>query len=134
MSLSRFGQLIDLARRHEPGLAAWLTGAQERWQAGEKLNVALGLSLADAVRARNAALNCAADTVRAELPEASDWTVAGRLEKEIDRFETNVLPRLRKGFSPERLSPVAGQIHQAFASGARMLRCRRKLFDLIKTR
>jgi hypothetical protein len=112
----------------DPVVSAWLSHGVTRYRSGERLDVALGLTGAAAVNARNQALlDAAADL---DEPGLSRWALAGRLEDSIKHFETLVLPRIRRG-AQIPLSPLQGSLMAALSSGASMLRSRRRLFDLL---
>lgn len=81
---------------------------------------------ADPIRARNAALVEAADALCTDcLPSQK----AAMLEAAIARFERK-LPSIALGRSGE-LSPHEKALQAAFEAGARMLKSKRRLFDIL---
>ena len=84
----------------------------------------------DPLRERNAAL---VEAVAALDPdgELSPWDAAEVLRKAIRRYEVIVLPRIRSGADMD-LPPSDQALQKAFASGARVMRSRRRLYELLK--
>jgi hypothetical protein len=123
--------LRRLEKMAEPDLelSAWLGQGLDRWRSGEPLDHALGLAGADAIRARNAALVLAAGHF--DESDLSTWELAGRLEAAIRRFESIVLPRIRRGEAVS-LDPAQQAILSALEAGAGMIRSRRRLWDLLR--
>lgn len=85
---------------------------------------------ADPLRERNRAL---VDAVEALDPEGrlSAWDAAELLSRAVRRFETCVLPRIQAG-AVLNLPPSDEALQKAFASGARVMRSRRRLYELLK--
>ena len=112
-----------------PAAAAWLRSGLSRYiRQGEPLEAALRLGVASRTIARNRALIEAAQCLD---PDAAPWDQAETLRLAILRFETRVLPRLRAGADRD-LSPHEECLLRAFGAGApRMLRSRRRLWDLL---
>ena len=114
-----------------PAAAAWLRSGLTRYlHKGEALESALRLGVASRTIARNRALVEAAQCLD---PDAAPWDQAETLRLAIVRFEQRVLPRLRAGADRD-LSPHEQALLRAFDAGApRMLRSRRRLWDLLTT-
>ncbi|AHK78107.1 hypothetical protein M911_01590 [Ectothiorhodospira haloalkaliphila] len=109
------GQPLPGADRDE------LLKALKRYRRGDGFHLA-GF---ERVRRRNAALLRAAEAVGGSTP----WTQAGRLAASVARFEARVLPRYR---DQPPASPVDRHLWDAWQSGARPLRSRRRLYELIR--
>jgi hypothetical protein len=105
----------------------WLYQGFRDHEAGAPLESAFRLTQRDRIAARNKALNDAA----AALDADTTWKQAQLLEKAIARFEARVWPRVRYQQNPS-LPPVDAALFRAFKSGARPLRCARKLYELIR--
>jgi hypothetical protein len=103
---------------HDADRAALLT-ALKQYRRGEPFH----LAGTERIRRRDAALRRAAEC----LP-GTPWEVAGKLESAVARFESRVLPRHRDTRPPG----IDGHLWDAWQSGARMLRSRRRLYDLIR--
>ena len=114
-----------------PQARAWLrSGLALYLHKGEALESALRLGTYARTLARNRALIDAAQCLD---PDAAPWDQAETLRLAILRFETRVLPRLRAGADRD-LSPHEQALFRAFDAGApRMLRSRRRLWDLLTT-
>lgn len=114
-----------------PCAVAWLRAGMRRYLRGEAstLEVALRLTGANRVAARNAALLKAARMIE-DGDYMSTWSLAGKLHDAVTRFETVIAPRLYR--NPETpLCPIDQAIQAARQSGARPLQSRRRLFDLL---
>lgn len=109
----------------------WLAAGLRRYLRGEAdLETALQLGAASRVRARNAALVRAARLLVDDPDTTSAWELAGHLERAVSNYEAVFLPRLRR--DPATALPDWAQaIRQAFDSGARPLRSRRRLYDIL---
>lgn len=133
VSRRKFDELREFVAAH-PGLGPWFESAIRCWQRGdaETLDSALGVSRADAIRERDAALRNAAAVLAAEFPEASvsAWSVARILAQEIRRYESIIVPRLNRDPSTS-LTTVQEFIHQAATQRCRMLRCQEGLYKLL---
>jgi len=124
---------IDLAARLVSGdtssdVLEWIRAGMARYLKDGSLDGALGLDRASALRERNAALTQAATLL--EIGD-SPWAVAGRLAGAIRRFETRVLPRMRRGDQVD-LSPLDECIARVFATRQRIPRTQRKLYELVR--
>lgn len=127
---------VDLACRaaagdFAPDVRLWLQRGLADHLAGADLHQSLGLDPASRVRARNAALREAA-ALLSENGTAGPWAVAGRLAQAIRRYERRIAPMV--ALDPARartLGPLDAALRRAFLAGNRMVRTRRKLFDLV---
>ena len=99
-----------------------LAKALDRYQRGE----AFTFAGAARIRERNKALIAAADT----LP-GTPWTKAGTLERAVHYFERRVWPRVKSDDDPS-LTGIHAHLFRAFKSGARPLRSRRRIYELIR--
>jgi hypothetical protein len=119
-----------VAGQWPPEALPWLQGGLRAYLAGgQPLEDALGLTRPNRVKVRNAALMRAArilDDGRGRPP----WELAGLLEQAIRRFEGDTLKRIRAGTAME-LSPLNSALAEAWGGGARPLRSRRRLYDLL---
>lgn len=89
----------------------------------------LGLTRHQRVRLRNAAL---VEAARILSPgSCSTWHTANLLEQAMRRFERALLPALRAGRSLALTPPEAALWRAYQLCGTRMLRARRKLYDLL---
>lgn len=89
----------------------------------------IGLCRASRIRARNAALACAAAQLSGDRP--GPWQVACRLEKAITRFRIRKWPRLRAGASGNDLDELDSAIYRAFLSGAKIPQSARQLANIL---
>lgn len=89
----------------------------------------IGLCRASRIRARNAALACAAAQLSGDRP--GPWQVAFRLEKAITRFRIRKWPRLRAGASGNDLDDLDSAIYRAFLSGAKIPQSARQLANIL---
>jgi hypothetical protein len=114
-----------------PEAAAWLRFGLHRYlHQGEPLETALRLGTTTRLIARNRAL---CDAAQALDPDGAlgAWDLAEQLRAAIIRFESRILPRLQSGTARE-ISPHEACLLRAFQAGApRMLRSRRRLWDLL---
>jgi hypothetical protein len=78
---------------------------------------------------RDASLLEAAALLRSD--ETPLWSLAGRLENAVKRFETRVWPRLRVGLVAGDLSPVDVALYKAFLTGEQVPTTQRRLYDLL---
>ena len=127
MSLCR---LQKIAERIDSNDRAWLLNAIDRWEAGDQLDVALGLCGGAAITRRNMALRAAADVLNPDGVLTRN-SVATLLEVAIRRFETRVLPRYQKNINME-LSEVDALLAEIFNSRCRVVRGHRQLFEIIR--
>lgn len=115
-----------------PAALAWLRDGFRRFTQGDApLEVALQLTGGNKIAARNRALLQAADLLDdgVGLPP---WKLSKLLRAAILRFESVMVARERRGDSLV-LSPIDAAIADARNSGAKMLRSRRRLYDLLLT-
>lgn len=125
-------QLLAFGKGEElpPETLAWLREGLRRYLQGEAdLEVALRLTGAARIAARNRAL-LQATKILDDGRGLTPWKLAGDLEMAITRFESDVLPRVRRG-DLGGLSPLNRSLHTAFQSGARTLRSRRRLYEIL---
>jgi len=131
MSLALLDRLVELAAG-DSEVCRWLLQGRDAWRSGVPLADALGLTGAAAKRARNAHLADAARLLRMDRgDDVSTWELAGLLAAEINRHQTTIAPRLRAG-STALLSPVQQCIRQAASTGAGLVTCQRRLYDLLR--
>lgn len=114
----------------DPEILAWIGAGLKRWQRGEPLEAALGLTCAHRVRCRNRSLIAAAAAL-ADGESISAWELAGRLNDAIARFESGRLIQYRRGLQVE-LDDVERYLLDAIQSGARPMTSRRRLFELLR--
>jgi hypothetical protein len=108
----------------------WLAQGLRRFLAGDApLDVCLRLTASNRMATRNRALLRAAGILDAgrNLPA---WELAGHLAHEVNRFETAIWPRIQQG-TQGPLSPLQSALRDAFATGAKVLTSRRRLYDLL---
>lgn len=112
----------------DPATRAWLAEGFARWLAGDDdLQQALGADTFARLRARNKALRAAADVLD---QDSSTWARAGMLAAAIRRYESRIAPLLiRDPHHP--LGPTDRHLQRAFASGHRVPRTQRALFDVL---
>lgn len=115
-----------------PTALGWLRDGFKRFTRGDaSLEVALQLTAGSKIAARNRALQRAADLLN-DGGDRSPWELSELLQKAVLRFEAVMVGRSRRGDSLA-LSPIDAAIADARNSGARMLRSRRRLYDLLLT-
>lgn len=116
-----------------PEAAAWLRSGLTRYtRTGDALEICLSLGSFARMKARDRALLEAADALDPDR-ELDTWKRAEMLRKAVVRFEDRVMPRLLNGAARE-LTPSEEALQRAFAAGApRMVRSRRRLYDLLLT-
>ncbi|MFA7605299.1 MAG: hypothetical protein WCY08_01800 [Rhodocyclaceae bacterium] len=109
-------------------MARWIIESMRLHLDGVALDQALRLDRASRLRERNQALQDAA-----ALLAAADgpWRCACRLEAAIRRFESRILPRLKRGASAQ-LAPIDEALRRAFDAGPRVPTTARNLFELIR--
>jgi len=114
-----------------PGAGEWLRAGLRRFLRGDSpsLEVALSLTGGSRIAARNRALRDAAAALDPE-PRLSAWELSGRLECAIRRFESVALVQINRG-QPVVLSTPDEFLLAAFQSGARPMRSRRRLYELL---
>lgn len=113
-----------------PGALEWLRAGLARYLAGNApLDVALSLTGGRRLAARNRALRDAAAALDPDLT-LSDWELSGRLECAIRRFESVALAQINRG-QLVVLSTPDEFLLAAFQSGARPMRSRRRLYELL---
>jgi hypothetical protein len=123
----------ELARRAADGdtapeILAWISESMRRHLAGDDLEEAFRLDRASRLRQRNRALLAAAEA----LDDGSGpWATAGRLEAAIRRFESRLLPLLRRDPSMA-LPPLDEALCRAFDTGSRLPRTQRKIYELLR--
>ena len=111
---------------NSPDVFQWMAQAAKKYLRGETIDTALGLDRSSLLRERNAALYRAADLLdRGDGP----WKTAGRLAASINRFENRTLPLYRSGLAEP--SPVDQALIDAFATGQRITRTPRRLYDML---
>lgn len=105
----------------------WLYQGLSQHDSGYSLESAFLLTFRDRTTYRNRAFQAAANA----LGDAPPWQKALQLEKAIERFEARVWPKVRHYHMPE-LPPVDEALFLVFKSGARPLRCARKIYEIIR--
>lgn len=123
----------ELARRAAAGdtgpeVARWWCEAMRRHRDGADLDQALRLDRASRLRERNQALQDAAALLAAD---DGPWRCACRLEAAIRRFESRILPTLKRDPSAH-LAPIDEALRRAFDAGPRVPTTARNLFELIR--
>lgn len=115
--------LANLAAQGEfsPEVRQWLRLGLAAYLAGDSLEQALGLTGGSRVQARNGRLVAAAKIIDAGRG-LTNWRLAGELRAAI-------LRRLHRGSSGDTAVDLV--LQAAEATGARPLRSRRRLFDLL---
>lgn len=119
----------ELARRAADGdfsaeVRAWLQQAMVDCLSGCPLTI----TAADRLTARNRAISKAAALLDTG---GSTWDTAGRLAREIKRFESDVLPRVRRGSSIPLTDVQAHLLAAHEAAEGRLLRSRERLYALL---
>lgn len=115
-----------------PGALAWLRDGFRHFLRGDApLEAALQLTGASKIAARNRALLRAAELLD-DGGGRSPWELSALLHGAIHRFETVMVGRLRLN-DDLMLSPINAAIDAARHTGAKMLRSRRRLYDLLLT-
>lgn len=112
-----------------PEAVRWLRAGMRRFLAGDNLAVSLHLSGTDRKRERNDALLRAA----AILDDGRDlppWELSRQLAQAQTKFESVVWPRCRVGRATD-LSALNSALQDAFATGAKPLRAKERLYDLL---
>lgn len=108
-----------------PEALPWLQVGFQRYMRGEApLEVCLRLTGANRIRARNTALLRAA-AILDDDRGLSPWKLAGELAQAIRRFQS-------VRCVTENLSPLNASLQSAFAAGAKPLRARERLYDLLR--
>jgi len=112
---------------NSPDVFQWMAQAAKKYLRGETIDTALGLDRSSLLRERNAALYRAADLLdRGGGP----WCTAGLLAASIKRFENRMLQLYRRGLAEP--SPVDQALIDAFATGQRIPKTQRKLYDILR--
>lgn len=105
----------------------WLRAGFRRYLSGAapSLEIALQLGASNRKRVRDQALREAADVIDngQQLPHC---TLAKMLEEKIERFESGVLPLIKRGM-PSNLTVLDQCLWQAFRAGGGMRRSKRDL-------
>lgn len=109
----------------------WIAGAMRRHQAGEDLDVALGLDRVSRIRERDRALRDAAALLAGADRSVGPWRCARLLEGAIRRFETRIRPLMLRqpGMT---LSPLDDAIRRAFDTGQSVPTTTRNLYEIVK--
>ena len=111
--------------------AVWLRSGLRRWLRGDAdLAVALQLTRGAHQVSRNRALLDAA-SILADGRDLSAWVLSGLLHQALTRFEGGLLVQINRGINAP-LSPLNECLFNAWRSGARPLRSRRRLYDLLQ--
>ena len=123
---------LELAQRTARGhldqeACTWLSEGFARWLAGDDLAHSLDLGTFTRLRSRNRALRAAANLLD---PDGAPWHQAGLLAAAIRRFETRIQPLIRRDPN-HQVGPADACLQRAFASGHRIPRTQRALFDLL---
>jgi len=119
----------ELARRaadgdFAPDVRAWLQQAMADCLSGSPITI----SAADRLAARNQSILQAANLLN---DGGSTWDTAGRLAREIKRFESDVLPRVRRRSSIPLTDVQAHLLAAHEAAEGRLLRSRERLYALL---
>ncbi|MBK8762088.1 MAG: hypothetical protein IPM03_17040 [Sulfuritalea sp.] len=110
--------------------AAWLRSGLRRWLLNEAdLVIALQLNDAAFLASRNRALLAAA-LILDDGRGLTAWELSDLLSKAQARFEAGALVQFKRGISTS-LSPLNERLLEAWRSGVRPLRSRRRLYDLL---
>lgn len=124
---------VELAQRAAAGdlapeVVVWICTGLARHLAGEPLERALQLDRASRLRARNQALQEAAELL---APGAAPWPAAGRLVAAVRHYRNRIAPLLER--DPARgLSPLDAVLHRAFKSGHRVPTTQNNLYLLLR--
>jgi|GEM_PF-4901757 len=116
----------------DPEALAWLSQGLKRYLRGDApLDVCLRLTASNKIATRNRALLRAAGILDAgrNLPA---WELARHLSHEVNRFQTAVWPRIQTGAQNVTLTPLQSALRDAFATRAKPLTSRQRLYDLIE--
>jgi hypothetical protein len=114
----------------DPEALAWLSQGLKRYLRGDApLDVCLRLTASNKIATRNRALLRAAGILDAgrNMPA---WELAELLAKAVNRFESVTWPRIQQGMQ-DTLTPLQTALRDAFATGAKPLTSRRRLYDLL---
>jgi hypothetical protein len=121
---------VAYAGEVSPQALSWLRDGLRRYLRGDaSLEVALRLSNSSRCQARNLALIDAARTLDAGRG-LSAWVLAGLLAQAIRRAEHALPARARLG-SDASMSALDDALARAARSGARPMRSRERLYDLL---
>ncbi|WP_231378036.1 hypothetical protein [Thioalkalivibrio sp. ALE12] len=111
-----------------PEAARWLRTGLRRYLDGDALENALHLTGTDLLRVRNRALKQAAMILDPDS-ELSAWDRAGRLARDLKRFEASTWPRVRHTDGTD-LAPYRRALFDVLRSGAPPARSQRRIYDL----
>jgi len=133
MSAARMSRLIEVTRRADPDLHAWLVSGFQKWRGGECLDRALGLNGRGARRAAEDALLRAARLLDPDGAR-SGWELARNLADALQYFKDKTWPRTRLLDEPDGLSALDLELWTSLKNSEGVRCSPRRLHELILDR